>query len=156
MTDVERHWFQVITTIGLAGSTVSLVFWIALICICVSFYRTFGFRSLRWLGAYCGIATLAVIAGMIARMLNHPFRFSPIYTAVTMAQIIIPPVAHILIAAMILSEIAVLLNQTRVEINLRLIDFLLRINRRIEPCGLILVSLAAISLGLSIAWIFEI
>ena len=134
-----------------------LVFWIGLIWVCVTLYRTYGFRSLRWLGAYCGISALASIANFVSRMARPPslMPFSAVMAARVLAPTILNYAAHFLVAIMILSEFAVLLQQKHPEMESKLIAVLDGINERVETYGIILVSIAAISFALSIAWLAE-
>lgn len=156
MNRFDERWGHLFSASWVVSVTLTLVFWIGLVWVCVSLYRTYGFRSLRWLGAYCGIAALGSIATFISRMVRPPHSlmpFSPLMAARVIAPTILNHAAHFLVAIMILSEIAVLLQQKHPEMESKLIAVLVGINQRLETYGLALVSIATISFGLSIVWL---
>jgi hypothetical protein len=156
MNHFDERWTRLIAASWVVHIILALAFWGGLVWICVSLYRTYGFRSLRWIGAYCGISALASIATFVGRMVRLPaalMPFSPLMAARVIAPTVLHHAAHSLVALMILSEIAILLQQKHPGTESKLVTLLAGVNQRLEMCGLILVSVAAISFGLSIVWL---
>jgi len=84
---------------------------------------------------------------------DSAYAVSPLMAARTIAPTILSHAAHFLVAVMILSELAVLLQHKTPETKSKLIAVLAGINQRVETYGLVLVSIATISFGLSVAWL---
>ena len=156
MNPLDPRWKYLFETSWVVSITLTLVFWIGLVWVCVSLYRTHGFRSLRWLGAYCGISALGSVATFVSRMVRPPAQlmpFSLLMAVRVLAPTILNHAAHFLVAIMILSEIAVLVENENPETKSKLIGAVVGINERVETCGLVLVVIATISFALSILWL---
>jgi nucleoside recognition membrane protein YjiH len=130
-----------------------LVFWIALLWVCFDLYRTFRFTSLPWLGGYCLISIVSRIIGIIARGVHPPRTASAEMRMLFSAWQILTPLTHVLIATIILSEIAFLISRVPEEKPSRLVSVLLRVHRNMKILGSVLLISAAAWVALDVAWL---
>jgi hypothetical protein len=138
---------------SLADAILDFGFWVALIWICFELYRKYRFQSLPWLGAYCVIITVHKIVGTLAVHAHPPQKVTPEMARIVFSVWeIISPLCDWLMAAMILSEIALVISKVHGESSSRLISFLLRVHRNIWILGGVLLLLALSSFAFAF-WI---
>jgi hypothetical protein len=125
-----------------AGSSILyLAFWVALLGVCFYLYRHFRFSSLPWLGGYVALSVIESVVGFVLLIWHTSYRGSHQMVRVVSASYILTPIAHFLIAAMILSEVASLISRIPDQPSPPLISLLTRVHRNIPILGSVLLLL---------------